>query len=124
MEDFKTIGCYEVGENIFVIETNGECYKLITIARDVYEYPPCLVFVSAIDLNNWIERMDLGIPKIVVNDIVNKYCCFLDNMFSTLLDAYTMKDWKMSWEDFIEQAKIETIQRMDKWKEEKVLEDD
>lgn len=128
MEDFKTIGYYEFDKSTFIIQTDGKSYKLITMSEFIYEYPSCLIFKSVTDLNNWIERMDLGIPKIVVDEVVNKCCGFLDDMFNTLLDIYLMEDWymskDMSWEEFIEQAKVETIQRMDKWKALKVLEDD
>lgn len=48
--------------------------------------------------------------------MIDKFSGFCSEAFSTLLDAYQMKDWEMSWEEFIIKAQEEINANMEKWK--------
>lgn len=54
---------------------------------------------------------------------VNEYCGFCEDAFNTLLDAYQMKDWGVSWELFIQTAAVEFVTEANKWLKEKVGEE-
>lgn len=56
--------------------------------------------------------------------IIDKFCGLTDWLFSTLLDAYQMIDWKMPWEKFIEEAEHEIKEYLEKIKKEKVGEEE
>lgn len=56
--------------------------------------------------------------------MVDEYCGFTNEVFSILLDAYQMTKWDLTWEEYIEQARQEINERMDKWKLEPVDEDE
>lgn len=47
--------------------------------------------------------------------MINNSCGFLDSVFDTLLNAYQMKDWGMSWFEFLRQAQEEMYEAMEGW---------
>lgn len=55
--------------------------------------------------------------------MIDEYCGICDELFSVLLDTFQMKDWHMTWKQFIEQAQKEIDLHCKKWKTEKVNED-
>lgn len=46
------------------------------------------------------------------------YIC--DETMSKLLDIYQMFDWKMSWQDFLEQFRKEINKTIDEWKKKEI----
>lgn len=105
----------------YVIETDGEIYK-VTITSDlIYYHPTVMVFENVKELNSWIDSRGLEniINKVEIKAEINNFCHFLDDMYSTLLDSYTMKDWNMSWSGYLEQAQIEIKQAIEQRKMEK-----
>lgn len=52
--------------------------------------------------------------------MINEFCGINHEVFSTLLDAYQMIDWNMSWEEFLNQFSLEINTSIEKWKKEKV----
>lgn len=56
--------------------------------------------------------------------MINDYCGFCNDAFSTLLDAYQMKDWGMTWENFIGQAWKEFTNCANEWAKEPIGEGD
>lgn len=46
---------------------------------------------------------------------INEFCGFCDNTFDTLLDVYQMKDWGMSWLEFITVAYCEFGKKFAEW---------
>lgn len=58
-----------------------------------------------------------------MNKTILEFCEIDETIFSTLLDAYQMIDWKMSWEQFIIQAQKEINKKMEKWKQENIEEE-
>lgn len=59
-----------------------------------------------------------------MNTMINDFCGVCSNAFSELLDAYQMKDWGMSWQEFLEQFAKEISVSVENWKKERVGEDD
>lgn len=55
---------------------------------------------------------------------INKFCGFCDDAFSTLLDAYQVKDWGMSWPMFVARACIEFTCSVNNWFTYKIGEDE
>ena len=49
---------------------------------------------------------------------INDFCQFEQVLFPLLVDTYQMKNWKMSWEEFFDQAKKETKYLFKQWKKE------
>lgn len=41
---------------------------------------------------------------------INKYCGFADQVFATLCEAYQMKDWNMSYSQFLVKAHAEYME--------------
>lgn len=47
--------------------------------------------------------------------MIEKFCGFCDDAFDTLLDAYQMKDWDMTKQEFFQQAVKEFASTFQKW---------
>lgn len=56
--------------------------------------------------------------------IIDDFCGVCSNAFSKLLDAYQMKDWGMSWQEFLEQFVKEVSWSVENWKKERIGEDE
>lgn len=56
--------------------------------------------------------------------MINDWCGFCEDAFQTLLDAFQMKDWGISWREFIQQAAKEFQNVAESWAYEAVGEDD
>lgn len=41
--------------------------------------------------------------------MINEFNGMCDDLFTTLLDSYMMKEWGMTWEEFVNQAEEEII---------------
>lgn len=52
--------------------------------------------------------------------IINSFCGVCDQAFETLLDAYQMRDWEMTWEEFINQFEKEIQDKIKLWKKEEI----
>lgn len=52
--------------------------------------------------------------------MINEFCGVNEQIFSTLLDAYIMEDWEMTWEEFLNQFMVELAPSFEEWKKEKV----
>lgn len=50
--------------------------------------------------------------------MIDDYCGMCDSLLETLLDTFQMKDWNMSWSEFISQAQKEINLKCEKWKTE------
>lgn len=49
--------------------------------------------------------------------MINNFSAIFDDIFSTLLDIYQMKDWQMSWKDFLIQFNKEASEKILEWKD-------
>lgn len=56
--------------------------------------------------------------------MINDYCGFCNDAFQTLLDAYQMKEWGISWKEFIMQAAKEFQNDVENWADESVGENE
>ena len=52
--------------------------------------------------------------------IIEPYCEVCDKTFSTLLDVYQMKDWGMTWGEFLNQFEKEIQDEIKNWKKEEI----
>lgn len=50
--------------------------------------------------------------------MIEEFSGVCSNAMSTLLDAYQMKDWEMTWAQFLEQFSGEMLDTVNKWKNE------
>ena len=48
--------------------------------------------------------------------MIEKFCGVCDQAFGTLLDAYQMKDWGMTWDEFLDQFERELQEQMVAWR--------
>lgn len=48
--------------------------------------------------------------------MIEKFCGVCDQAFETLLDAYQMKDWGMTWDEFLDQFERELQEQMVAWR--------
>ena len=48
--------------------------------------------------------------------MIEKFCGVCDQAFETLLDAYQMKDWGMTWDEFLDQFEKELQEKMVHWR--------
>jgi hypothetical protein len=44
--------------------------------------------------------------------MINDYSNFVTTAMETLVEVYQMKEWDMTWEDFLKQAKKEMMKEM------------
>lgn len=51
---------------------------------------------------------------------INEFCSFADDAFSTLLEAYHMKNWGVSWQFFVQRAAVEFTIKANEWLNEEV----
>ena len=56
--------------------------------------------------------------------MIEQFCGVCSDAMSTLLDAYQMKDWHMTWKEFLEQFSYEMIGMVEKWKTDALREDE
>ena len=56
--------------------------------------------------------------------IIEPYCGVCDKTFNTLLDVYQMKDWDMTWGEFLTQFEKEIQDEIKIWKKEEIGVDD
>lgn len=52
--------------------------------------------------------------------IIESFCGVCSQAFETLLDAYQMRDWEMTWEEFINQFEKEIQDDIKLWKKEEI----
>lgn len=52
--------------------------------------------------------------------IIESYCGVCSQAFGTLLDVYQMRDWEMTWEEFINQFEKEIQDEIKLWKKEEI----
>lgn len=55
-----------------------------------------------------------------MRESINSFSGFVDEAFETLLDSYQMKDWGISWENFVSLACQEFLQASEGWKAEEI----
>ena len=56
--------------------------------------------------------------------MIEQFCGVCSDAMSTLLDAYQMKDWHMTWKEFLEQFSYEMMGMVEKWKTDALREDE
>ena len=49
--------------------------------------------------------------------MINNFSTIFDDIFSNLLEIYQMKDWQMSWKDFLIQFNKELSEKIVEWKD-------
>ena len=47
---------------------------------------------------------------------IEDFCCVCDQAFETLLDCYQMWNWKMTWDEFLDQFEKELKEEMVHWR--------
>ena len=47
---------------------------------------------------------------------IENFCGVCDQAFETLLDAYQMKDWEMTWNEFLDEFEKELQESMKNWR--------
>ena len=52
--------------------------------------------------------------------MIEKFCGICSESMSTLLEVYQMKDWGMTWVEFLDEFIKETLETADKWKKENI----
>ena len=52
--------------------------------------------------------------------IIESYCGVCEQAFETLLDAYQMKDWEMTWSEFVDQFEKEIQDEIKIWKKQEI----
>jgi hypothetical protein len=52
--------------------------------------------------------------------MIEKFCGVCSESMSTLLEVYQMKDWGMTWAEFLDEFIKETLEIVDKWKKENI----
>lgn len=52
--------------------------------------------------------------------MIEKFCGICSENMSTLLEVYQMKDWGMTWAEFLDEFIKETLETVDKWKKENI----
>lgn len=52
--------------------------------------------------------------------MIEKFCCVCSKSMSTLLEVYSMKDWEMTWTEFLDEFTKEILETINKWKEEDI----
>lgn len=52
--------------------------------------------------------------------MIEKFCGVCSESMSTLLEAYQMKDWEKTWEEFLDEFTKEILETVDKWKKENI----
>jgi hypothetical protein len=52
--------------------------------------------------------------------MIEKFCGICSENMSTLLEVYQMKDWGMTWAEFLDEFIKETLETVDEWKKENI----
>lgn len=47
--------------------------------------------------------------------MIDEYSNLFEKLMGDLLDVYQMKDWGLSWQSFLEQAKSEIDSKFEEW---------
>lgn len=56
--------------------------------------------------------------------MIEKFCGVCSDAMRTLLDAYQMKDWGMTWVEFLEQFTCEMLDTIGEWQSNAMKEDE
>ena len=56
--------------------------------------------------------------------MIEQFCGVCSDAMSTLLDAYQMKYWHMTWREFLEQFSYEMMGMVEKWKTDALRKDE
>jgi hypothetical protein len=52
--------------------------------------------------------------------MIEKFCGICSESMSTLLEVYQMKNWEMTWEEFLDEFTKEILDTISKWKKENI----
>ncbi len=52
--------------------------------------------------------------------MIEKFCDICSESMATLLEIYQMKDWKMTWVEFLNEFAKEILDTINEWKKENI----